>query len=132
MLIVRPYNVGDLEAVTALHKRQGHNYDLPDPATAMIGTVIEEDHVLKHALFLRKTLEAYWLFDPANETRRDTIARMLVLNKEVPRAARKLGFTDVFCWVPPDVSNKSFDQTLVTLGWTKPLWTCYAKDITHA
>lgn len=127
-VVIRAYGPGDEAQVKDLHRAQGHDYSLPDLADAHV-TVIEETGVITHVLALRRTTEAYWIFDP-KDRHRDIVGRMLLLNKEVPRLARQLGYHDVFCWIPPNVSDvKSFDSLLLNMGWTKPLWTCYARDI---
>lgn len=128
-IVIRPYHPEDEGQIKDLHRIQGHDYPLPDLSSNMAITVVEENGIVTHALALRKTAEAYWIFDP-KAPQRDIVGRMLILNKEVPRKARLLGFNDVFCWVPPKVAEvKSFDSMLLNMGWVKPLWTCYTRDM---
>lgn len=126
---VRPYCDTDLGAVLELHRRQGLDYALPDLDKMAVGCVIEEGQHITHALFLRPTCEAYWMFRPDAEWKRQTLARLLVLHKEVIPAAVAVGFEDIHCWIPPTVLDKKLHGTMLKLGWEQPLWTCYRRDI---
>lgn len=131
MLLVRPYSEEDFEQVKALHKKQGLDYELPDlkaPGMLVRG-VMEENGQITEALFLRKTAEAYWLFDSA-ESKRNRLARLQIFHKEMTPAALRCGFEDVHCWIPPEVSGqKLFDRTMLRLGWERPEWTCYSRRL---
>lgn len=125
MIFVRPYTEADLEEIKTLHKEQGLDYELPTellPASA----VIEENGKITHALLLRMTSEAYWLFDPKTQTRRQRLGRMLMLRKEVSFVAKQIGLEDVHAWLPPQMSeNKCMNATLLKIGWERMLWQPY-------
>jgi|SRR5579859_3796975 len=125
MIFIRPYTEQDLEQIKALHKAQGFEYELPTellPASA----VIEENGGITHALLLRMTSEAYWLFDPKVQSRRERLGRMLMLRKEVSFVAKKIGLEDIHAWIPRSLSeNKCFNTTLLRLGWERQEWQPY-------
>jgi hypothetical protein len=129
MILIRHYGVEDQGQVESLHLRQGLSYRLPplEAPTMLVRTVVEENGQITHAALLRKTAEAYWLFDPRNR-KRDKAGRLLMLHREMTIQAKKAGFEDVHCWVPPDVA-KEFGKILSHLGWEKPLWTCYRYEV---
>lgn len=89
--------------------------------------VIEENGVVTHAGFLRLTTEAYWLFEPG-ETKRRTLGRFMMLQREMNLQAKSLTLKDVHCWLPNELSEK-FGKILMKLGWIKPIWTCFAKEV---
>jgi hypothetical protein len=128
-MIVRRYRDSDLGAIFDLHHRQGLNYDLPPLEEMALGLVIEEGSNITHAVFLRGIVEAYWLFDPAREWKRQTLGRLLVLHKEVEAAAAKAGVKEVEAFVPPTINTPKFEATMLKLGWRRPLWTCYSHDV---
>jgi hypothetical protein len=134
MIIIRHYGKDDWPQVRDLKQRQGLSYDLPnlENPSILVRTVIEENGVITHAAFLRKTSEAYWIFDPkAAKNKMDTIGRLSMLQIEMSATARYAGITDVNAWVPPEVaSNVKFDRMMLNkFRWTKPLWTCYNKEL---
>ena len=130
MIVVRHYGEADLARVKELHAKQGLEYALPnlDADTMLVRTVIENGNGVTNAAFLRKTAEAYWLFDPAEGRKRDRAGILLVLHKELNAMAKRAGFEDCHIWVPPDLA-KRFEGTLFHLGWKKPEWTCYHREV---
>jgi len=130
MIVFREYEQRDLPRITELHVVQGLAYQLPSPDAMSVRVVIEEDGLVTHALFLRKTAEAYWLFDSSAGTKREKLGRMLILQKETPKLAKLAGFEDVSCWIPPEIAqSKAFDRTMLKLGWERPLWTDYHREV---
>jgi hypothetical protein len=129
MIIVRPAAPEDTPAIQAMHKAQSFGYTEPDWGKMLISGVVEVDGRIEMAAFLRKTSEAYLLFDPKLEIRkRGRIGQFLMLNRELLIPARRVGFDDVHCWLPPEI-EKTFGQVLMHLGWEKPLWACYSRRI---
>lgn len=125
MILIRPYTEADLEQVKSLHKAQGFDYELPSELLSA-SAVIEESGEITHALLLRMTSEAYWLFDPKNQSRRERLGRMLMLKKEVSFIAKKIGLEDVHAWLPPELSeNKCLNATLLKIGWERMHWQPY-------
>jgi hypothetical protein len=131
MIFLRHYGDSDEERVKELHKMQGLAYELPSlkAPSMLVRSVVEENGIITHAAFLRKTAEAYWIFDPS-QSRRQRLGRMLALTREMTILAKQAGFEDVQAWLPPELaSDKKLDLTMLNQGWKKPLWTCYAKEL---
>lgn len=130
MILVRHYDRHDETRVRALHAAQGLAYELPDlEANSMLSrVVIETDGVVEMAAFLRKTTEAYLIFDPRKGSRKHKLGRFLALHKEVNDDAKRNEIEDVHCWLPPEIDCK-FGNLLMHLGWTHPLWACYSRKV---
>lgn len=133
-IIVRPRRAEDSEAIRELHLRQHLSYELPSlDGEHVYGAVLEEDGKVTHAVLLRQTCEVYWLFDPRKETRKETLGRLLILNREMEPAAAKLGLTDAHCFLPPQLdANKKMQRTMNHFGWQKADWICYVKEVRPA
>ena len=128
-MIVRRYSESDLGAVLDLHRRQGLDYELPSLENCPVGCVIEEGGNITHALFLRRTLETYWLFDKEREWKRQTLGRFLALHTVCEPIAADLGYTDVHAFVPPQIDDNKFNLTMIKMGWHKSEWPSYARNI---
>jgi hypothetical protein len=130
MIVLRHYASGDLKEVRELHKRQGFDYALPDLNNPTVScAVIEENGKIVHVMLLRRTLEAYWIFDP-REMKRDILGKMLIFNKEMPSFVKHLGFEDVHAWLPPQVTTDvRMHKLMLRLGWTKAEWACYGRKV---
>jgi hypothetical protein len=128
---VRPYRESDFGAILDLHRRQGLDYELPNLDRMAGSCVIEEGlgHEITHAVFLRGIVEAYWIYAASREWKRQTLARLLVLHKEVEIIAARNGIEEIDCWIPPQVLDRKMDLTMLKLGWEKPLWTCYRHSV---
>jgi hypothetical protein len=131
MIWVRHYTEDDLQRIKELHAKQGLEYELPKLNDNLLaGLVIEEDGVISHAAFLRKTAEAYWLFDPQQHSRKERLGRLLMIQREMTGLAKAVELEDVHAWLPPELAgNKCLDLTMKHLGWVKPLWTCYSREV---
>jgi len=128
MIFVRHYTEADLDEVKRLHERQGLSYELPDlhADTMLVQAVIEEEGTITHAAFLRKTAEAYWLFDPTRQSRKQRLGRLVMLHKELTQIAKNAGFEDVHAWLPPELAgNKCLDLTMKRFGWERMHWQPY-------
>src|ERR1700691_4450107 len=128
-MLIRPYIREDLPEVKALHAAQGFEYELPDldRPSFLVRCVIEEAGRITHAAFLRKTSEAYWLFNPA-ESKRERLGKLLALSKEMTAPAMRAGIEDVHAFLPPEIVNDKLHRTLLRLGWEKPFWSCYSQE----
>jgi hypothetical protein len=112
-----------------MHQAQGLEYSLPSLSDMLVSAVAEVDGSPEMGIFLRKTAEAYMLFDPRAEFRkRERLGQFLVLHKELIPAALRVGFTDVHCWVPPEIET-NFGGVLKHMSWTKALWPCYSRQL---
>ncbi len=130
-MLIRPYVREDLPQVKTLHAMQGLDYELPDldAPSMLVRAVIEgEDGQLEHAVFLRKTSEAYWIFSP-QESKRERLGKLLALSKELVGPAERAGIEDVHAFLPPQIVDQKLHNTLLYLGWVKPLWTCYSRKV---
>lgn len=94
----------------------------------LVRAVMEEPQGISHAMFLRKTAECYWLFDPA-ESKRERLGRFMVMQKEMIVAAKRVGLDDVHAWIPPDVLDTKLHRTFLRLGWFKPEWASYSRKV---
>lgn len=121
----------DLAEVQALHQAQGFDYELPDleAPQMLVRSVIEENGRVTHAAFLRKTSEAYWLFNPAADRKRDRLGKFLALSNELVAPAERAGLEDVHAFLPPPIVTEQLHKTLLRLGWVKPLWPCYSRKV---
>lgn len=129
-MLVRPYMREDFSEVKALHAAQGFEYELPDldAPSMLVRAVVEENGRVTHAAFLRKTSEAYWIFNPG-ESKRERLARLLVLSKELVAPAARAGLEDVHAFLPPQIVDTKLHRTLLNRGWVKPLWVCYSRKV---
>lgn len=129
MIIVRPYAEDDKSALAAMHKAQGFEYEAPDWDKMLVSGVIEVDGEVQMAAFLRKTSETYLLLDPKAAIRkRERLAQLLIMHRELVAPAHRVGFEDTHCWLPPEI-DKEFGKLIMHLGWEKPLWTCYSMKV---
>jgi hypothetical protein len=128
-LIVRPYTDADLSAVLNLHRRQGLGYELPVLNECPVSCVIEEGGNITHGLFLRQTLECYWVFDGNAQWKRQTLGRFLALHRQCEPVAADLGYDDVHAFVPPSIDDLKFTLTMNKMGWQKSNWPVYHRAI---
>lgn len=116
-----PFSPKYADAVKRLHEAQGHSYVLPNDFSG--GVVLVEDFKPTHALLFRTTAEAYWLFDPAMGSRRENIGDMMILKNTGTAKAIQLGYSDVHCWLPPELGK--LDKLMKHVGWRKMTWQSY-------
>lgn len=119
-ILIRPTIEADRAQLALLHAAQGLKYELPDGW--LLGATIEIDGAIDRAVLLRKTTEAYYLFDPAHQhSRKMELGLMLALQKEMQEPMKRVGVGDCHAWVPPKIA-KQFGKLLLHLGWTRPKW----------
>jgi hypothetical protein len=114
-----------------MHAAQGFAYDLPDLANPLfLSKLVVEDDAgrLAMASLVRLTSEVYLLADPRAGTPRERWHLLLALHAAAERDARARGLDDAHCWLPPQVA-RSFGRRLLRLGWRRPLWTCFAREL---
>jgi hypothetical protein len=135
---VREYKPEDLEALRAIHARQGFEYALPDLNHPLFVTKLvvtgknseddSEEKILGAAL-LRLTAEAYLLLDPQAGTPRERWQALLSLHAAAERDAWQRGLEDVHAWLPPGLA-KRFGKRLERLGWLRDdRWTPYCRRL---
>jgi hypothetical protein len=137
---VREYNESDLDALRAIHAKQGFAYPLPDLRNPLFVTklVLEDDpraaqgvtqgKILGAAL-LRLTAEAYLLLDPQAGSPRERWQWLQQLHAATERDAWQRGLEDVHAWLPPPIAGK-FGRHIARLGWVRDdAWTPYCKRL---
>jgi len=120
---IRPYETSDLEALKAIHARQGFGYAFPELGNPLFLTklVLGREASRKGivgASLLRLTAEAYLLLDPAEGTPRERWQWLLGLHEATRRDALARGLEDVHAWLPPEIAAK-FGKRLTKLGWVR-------------
>src|SRR5271169_4261453 len=131
---IRTYEERDLEALQAIHARQGFGYVFPDLSNPLFLTKLvlgreEEGKGIAGAALLRLTAEAYLLLDPQAGSPRDRWQSLLSLHEATRREALARGLEDVHAWLPPEIAEK-FGQRITRLGWIRDdQWTPYCKKL---
>lgn len=126
-IVVRPAGVEDCEAVKLFAITP---YAQPDWKSMDVSAVVERDGVISSAVFLRKTAETYLVLNPAIPLRkRDRLGEFLLMHHELVKPAARAGFTDIHCWLPPELEEKKFGRLLMHMGWTKALWPSYSREV---
>jgi hypothetical protein len=121
----------DLYALEELHRAQGFAYEMPDLADPLyfIKLVDEENGKIVTAGIAHLTAEIFFLADTRTGTPRQRFARFLAMEKAGSEAAyRQGGLSDIHAWLPPEIA-KPFGRRLLKLGWKRPLWASFAKEL---
>jgi hypothetical protein len=127
MLTLRPYFPSDLDALKAMHSAQGLDYALPDPndPTLIVRGIVEENGRVTDALLLRKTAEAFWIFNPTGR-RRERLSHLMLLQSAMTKEGLRAGFRDVHAWLPPQLAKQpQFVRLLERFGWREQAWPCF-------
>ncbi len=128
------YEERDLEALRAIHARQGFGYafpDLDDPLflTKLVLDGEENGKGIAGAALLRLTAEAYLLLDPLEGSPRERWEWLLGLHEATKNDALARGLEDAHAWLPPGIAAK-FGKRLRRLGWVRDDgWTPYCKRL---
>ncbi len=131
---IREYGEKDLEALKAIHARQGFGYGFPDLGNPLFLTKLvlgreEGGKGIVGASLLRLTAEAYLLLDPAEGTPRERWQWLLGLHEATRRDALARGLEDVHAWLPPAIGKK-FGKRLTRLGWVRDdKWTPFCRRL---
>lgn len=106
-----------------LHRKQGFEYVFPDLDGPLfpVGVVGEEDGEAQIAGFIRVVGEAYLLLNQEHGTPRERWKALLSVHEAVRRESAKAGFSEVYCWIPPEVPD-GFSKRLAKLGWREDRW----------
>jgi len=139
-MIVRYYKDSDFERVREMHKAQGFEYDLPDmqPENFYARIVLENNREVQAALLLRKPTEmaeVFLIMEPSKQAQgllanKEILGKLLLLNKEATKIAKRVGLRDVWCMLPPSLERK-FGSVLLhkVFGWARHPWTMFYKEV---
>jgi hypothetical protein len=129
---IRQYQEADLEALQAIHARQGFEYRFPDINDRIfVSKIVLEDERgrISMASLARLTCEMYLLVDPDAGTPRQRYQRLIALHEagRVDVVAR--GLDDAHAWIPPSIARR-FGRRLEVLGWVRDdFWTPYCTHL---
>jgi len=131
VLEIRPYSPEDKSEIERIHRTQGFDYTLPDLDQPLffIKLVGEEDGRIINAAFAHLTAEIYYMAEPTTGTPRQRMGNFLAMEDLFCKVAYvKGGLSDLHAWLPPQI-EKAFGRRLMRLGWRRPLWTDFCKDL---
>lgn len=131
-MLIREYKESDVDALRALHAKQGFDYAFPNIGDPIfVSKLVGEDQAGRVVLasLARLTCEIYLLADPEAGTPRDRYARLVALCAAGERDLLKRGLEDAHAWLPPRIA-KRFGRRLEALGWIRDdSWTPYCKRL---
>lgn len=130
-MTVRFYRPDDLPQLERIHQAQGFEYEFPDLSDPLyfIKLVGEENGRIVNAGIAHLTAEIYFLADLSSGTPEHRFENFKQLHEAgCETAYRQGGLSDLHCWLPPQVA-KPFGRRLLRLGWQRPLWTDYVKEL---
>lgn len=133
-MMIRAYEESDLEALRAIHARQGFGYAFPDLENPLFLTKLvlgreEDGKGIAGAALLRLTAEAYLLLDPLAGSPRGRWESLLALHEATRCDALARGLEDVHAWLPPEIAQ-NFGKRLARLGWVRDdEWAPYCKKL---
>lgn len=130
-MLVRFFRPDDLPQLEQMHRAMGFEYELPDLADPLyfIKLVGEENGKIVNAGIAHLTAEIFFLADTKTGTARQRFDNFLTLHEAGCQVAyRRGGLSDLHAWLPPEVA-RPFGRRLLKLGWKRPLWTSFAKEL---
>lgn len=128
---IRFYRPDDLAQLEALHRAQGFEYEMPNLQDPLyfIKLVGEENGRIVNAGIAHLTAEIYFLADMKSGTPQQRYDSFLTMHESFCEVAyRQGGLSDIHAWLPPEIA-KPFGRRLMKLGWKRPLWASYAKEL---
>lgn len=130
-MTIRLYRPEDRAHLERLHQAQGFEYEFPDVEDQLffIKMVTEKDGQIVNAAVAHLTAEMYFLADPKAGEPEERFANFVALHESFCETAfRQGGLSDLHAWLPPEIA-KPFGRRLKRLGWKRPLWTSYVKEL---
>ena len=131
-MLVRAYTESDLDALRAMHARQGFDYAFPNLADPIfVSKLVVEDDAGRAVMasLARITCEMYLLADPEAGNPRERYARLLELHRAGEQDLLARGLDDAHAWLPPPIA-KRFGRRLAALGWLRDdAWTPYCRRL---
>lgn len=130
-MTVRFYRPSDFADLERMHRDMGIDYPMPnlDDPLYFVKLVGEENGQIVNAAVAHLTAEIFFLADRKAgdpETRFEQFKKLHEAGCYVAR--EQGGLDDLHAWIPPQVA-RPFGRRLLGLGWKKPLWTSFAKDL---
>jgi hypothetical protein len=131
-MTIRLYRPEDCAELERMHQAQGFEYEFPnidaDPLY-FLKMVTEKDGKIVNAAVAHLTAEMYFLADPHAGKPQERFSNFVALHESFCEVAyRQGGLSDLHAWIPPQVA-RPFGRRLKRLGWKRPLWTSYAKEL---
>jgi hypothetical protein len=131
-MLVRAYTESDLDALRAMHARQGFDYAFPSLADPIfVSKLVVEDDAGRAVMasLARITCEMYLLADPEAGNPRERYARLLELHRAGEQDLLARGLDDAHAWLPPPIARR-FGRRLAALGWLRDdVWTPYCRRL---
>jgi hypothetical protein len=131
-MLVRAYTESDLDALRAMHARQGFDYAFPNLADPIfVSKLVVEDDAGRAVMasLARITCEIYLLADPEAGNPRERYTRLLELHRAGEQDLLARGLDDAHAWLPPPIA-KRFGRRLAALGWLRDdAWTPYCRRL---
>ena len=130
-MMVRHFRPSDLAQIERMYSAMCLDYELPnlDDPLYFIKLVGEQNGKIVNAGIAHLTAEIYFLADPDAGTPRERYENFVALHQAgCETAYRQGGLSDLHAWLPPEVA-KPFGRRLMKLGWKRPLWASFAKEL---
>lgn len=123
----RKMNPHDLERMKALARAE---FDLPDLSSNnfLVKRVLESGPRIIAGAAARMTTEVFIWVDREWESPRFRFEAFKFLHEQMRAELKEKGVADVHAWVPPEI-ERAFGRRLMQLGWQRPLWTDFVKQI---
>ena len=118
-----------LEAMAEVHRLSGFDYEFPKdldtPLFPVRRAVLNDANYPIAVAALKVEAEAYLWMDHTLGTAEDRMIALAMLNADVAKRARAIGFDQAHCVLPPEIAAR-FGKRLEALGW-KPArnWPLY-------
>jgi hypothetical protein len=118
-----------LAAMANVHRASGFDYQFPEeldtPLFPVKRAVVDENGEPIAAAALKVEVEAYLWMDHTRGTAEDRMIALAMLNEDLAKQARVIGFDQAHCVLPPEIAAR-FGARLEALGW-KPArpWPLY-------
>lgn len=127
---VRDLEERDLETLKKWHRENGFDYPFPDlfaPEFERVSVVEDENGELVLTLPAKRTIEMYCLMNKSWRSPRWRLEALMLAHEEMRLALLGKGYTDVNCWLPPEV-ERSFGRKLTRIfKWIPSRWKSFSR-----
>lgn len=127
---IRNLESKDIPVLRRWHEESGFDYEFPDLTKfEAVRVLVDENDVPIQAAAARKTVECYLLLDSTWRNPRWRLEGFRQLHEDTCRQLEHKGYTDLHCWLPPQI-ERSFGRKLQNLfGWIKSHWSSYSRPL---